>query len=51
MADCNFNHHLRAYKINSTEFHWERLTKNDLDTDTSSYYNKLVDGNFYIAKN
>lgn len=51
MADCHFNHHLRVYKMHGTEFHWEILTKNDIDTASSSYYNKLADGNFYIAKN
>ena len=51
MLDCYFNHHRRAYKIHSNEFHWELLTKADINTASVSYYNKLNDGNFYITKN
>ena len=52
LNECYLNEHLRAFKIyNITSFHWEILTKVNMQNAFVTYINKLSDGMCYISKN
>ena len=52
LTESYFNEKTRACKIYEIlSFHWEILSKADMDNALISYVNKLSDGMYYINKN